>query len=95
MVWSRATLTIVNVREGSSVIRQFVTSSFVALQPPLPTMFNGSLRAESSNSIYSTVYVKVRQVCLETIYRGRDVAVVTSWIYGKSVVFKQWMSSGA
>ena len=76
LVWSRATLTIVNVREGSSVIRQFVTSSFVALQPPLPTMFNGSLRAESSNSIYSTVYVKVRQVYLETTYRGRDVVAV-------------------
>ena len=39
-------------------------------------MFNGGLRAESSNIIYSTVYVKVRQVWLETIYRGRDVVAV-------------------
>ena len=76
MVWSRATMTIENIREGSSVIRQFVALSFVALRPPLPAMFNGSLQAESSNSIYSTVYVKVRQVCLETIYRGRDVVAV-------------------
>ena len=33
-------------------------------------------RAESSNSIYSTVYVKIRQVCLEKIYRGRNVVAV-------------------
>ena len=76
MVWSHATMTIENIREGSSVIRQFVALSFVALRPPLPAMFNGSLRAESLNSIYSTVYVKVRQVCLEAIYRGRDVVAV-------------------
>ena len=76
LVWSRATMTIENIREGSSVIRQFVALSFVALRPPLPAMFNGSLRAESSNSIYSTVYVKVRRVCLETIYCGRDVVAV-------------------
>ena len=75
-VWSLATLTIVNIREGPSVTRQFVTLSFVALRLPLPTMFNGSLRAESSNSIYSTIYVKVRQVCLKAIYRGRDVVTV-------------------
>ena len=50
--------------------------SFVVLRPPLPAMFNGSLRTESSNSIHSTVYVKVRQVYLETIYRGRDVVAV-------------------
>ena len=69
LVWSRATMTIQNIREGSSVIRQFVVLSFVTLRPSLPAMFNGSLQTESSNSIYSTVYVKVRQVCLETIYR--------------------------
>ena len=76
LVWSRATMTIENIREGSSVIRQFVALSFVALRPPLPAMFNGSLRAESSNGIYSTVYAMVRQVCLETTYRGRDVVAV-------------------
>ena len=69
-------MTIENIREGSSVIKQFVALSFVALRPPLPAMFNGSLRTESSNSVYSTVYVKVRQVYLETIYRGRDVVAV-------------------
>ena len=31
LVWSRATVTIENIREGSSVIRQFVALSFVAL----------------------------------------------------------------
>ena len=69
-------MTIENIREGSSVIRQFVALSFVALRPPLHAMFNGNLRTESSNSIYSTVYVKVRQVYLETIYRGRNVVAV-------------------
>ena len=70
-------MTIENIREGSSVIRQFVALSFVVLRPPLPAIFNGSLQTESSNSIYSTIYVKVRQVYLETIYRGcDDVAVV-------------------
>ena len=36
LVWSRATMTIENIREGSSVIRQFAALSFVALRPPLP-----------------------------------------------------------
>ena len=31
LVWSRATVAIENIREGSSVIRQFVALSFVAL----------------------------------------------------------------
>ena len=35
LVWSRATLTIENIREGSSVIRQFVALTFVALRPTL------------------------------------------------------------
>ena len=76
LVWSRATMTIENIRERSSVIRQFVTLSFVVLRPPLPAVFNGSLQAESSKRIYSTVHVKVRQVCLETIYCGCDVAAI-------------------
>ena len=75
-VWSRATLKIENIRKGSSVIRQFVALSFVRLRPPLPAMFNSSLWGESWNGIYSTVYVKVWQVCLETIYHGRDVVAV-------------------
>ena len=29
LVWSRATMTLENIREGSSVIRQFVALSFV------------------------------------------------------------------
>ena len=75
-VWSCATLTIENIREGSSVIRQFVALSFVALSLPLHAMFNSSLRAEISNNVYADVYLKVRQVFLETIYRCCDVAVV-------------------
>ena len=31
LLWSRATVTIENIREGSSVIRQFVALRFVAL----------------------------------------------------------------
>ena len=34
--WSWATLTIENIREGSSAIRQFVALSFVALRPLFP-----------------------------------------------------------
>ena len=103
LVWSHATLTIENTREGSSVIRQFVALSFVVLWPPLTTMFNNSLWAEILNSIYSGIYLKVRKVRLETICRGRDVVVVmlwswccgrrTHWIYGKSVMFQLWTSS--
>ena len=76
LFWSRATMTIENIREGSSVIRQFVALSFVVLRPPIHGMFNSSLWAESSTSIYSIVYIKVRQVCFETIYRGCDVVAV-------------------
>ena len=39
-------------------------------------MFKSSLRAEILNSVYSDVYLKVRQVFLETINRGRDAVVV-------------------
>ena len=39
-------------------------------------MFNNSLQAEISNSIYSGIYLKVGQICLETSYRGRDVVAV-------------------
>ena len=39
-------------------------------------MFKSSLRAEISNRVYSDVYLKVRQVFLETINRGRDAVVV-------------------
>ena len=35
-----------------------------------------ALRAEISNSIYSDVYLKVRQGCLEIFYLGRDVVDV-------------------
>ena len=86
LVWSRATLTIENIREESSVIRQFVALSFVALWALLTAISGWNF--ESS---YPGVYLKVRQVCLETIYRSRDVvARRTHWIYGKSVIFQQW-----
>ena len=35
-----------------------------------------SLQTEISNIIYSSVYLRLSQVCLETIYRGRDVVAV-------------------
>ena len=35
--------------------------------PPSHAMFKSSLRAEISNSVHSDVYLKVRQVFLETI----------------------------
>ena len=35
-----------------------------------------NLWAEISNSIYSIVYLRFKQLCLEAICRGRDVATV-------------------
>ena len=75
-VWSHATLTIENIREQSSVIRQFITLSFVALWPPFNAIFNSSLWAEISNSIYFDACLKVRQVCVKAIYCGHDVVAV-------------------
>ena len=64
--------------QGGVLCNQAVcrVKSFVVLRPPLPARFNSGIRAESSNSIYFTVYVKVRQVRLETIYCVRDVVAV-------------------
>ena len=77
LAWSHATVTIENIREGSSVIRQFVALIGRAVtSPPSHAIFKRSLRAEISNSVYSDVYLKVRQVFLETINRGRDAVVV-------------------
>ena len=43
-----------------------------------------TLRAEISNSFYSNVYLKVKQVCLEAICPGRDVATVLPSGYMKN-----------
>ena len=51
-------------------------------------MFYSSLQAAVSNSIYSNVNFKVKQVaCLKAIYRGRDVVAVLPTGYGKSMIF--------
>ena len=51
-------------------------------------MFYSSLQAAVTNSIYSNVNLKVKQVvCLEAIYRGRDVVAVLPTGYGKSIIF--------
>ena len=59
-VWSRATLTIENIREGSScnqaicrfeLCRIQSEADSIALCPPLPAMFYSSLQAAISNSI--------------------------------------------
>ena len=51
-------------------------------------MFYSSLQAAVSNSIYSNINFKVKQVvCLEAIYRGRDVAAVLPTGLGKSMIF--------
>ena len=65
------TLTIENTWEGSSVIRQFVALTFVGDRTR-----DSSLWAQISNSIYSSVYLKVRKGCLKIFYLGRDVVVV-------------------
>ena len=57
------------------------------LLPPLPVMFNGSLQAESSNNIYATNYVKVRQVRLETIYHGHDVVAIIPFDFMESLSY--------
>lgn len=36
-------------------------------------MFNSNLQTEISKSIYSNVYLRGKQACLEVIYRGREV----------------------
>ena len=46
----------------------------IALRPPLLVIL--SIWAEISHSIYSNVYLKVKQLCLEAICRDRDVAAV-------------------
>ena len=51
---------------------------------------NSSLRAEISNSVYSDV-LKVRQVFLETINRGRDAVVVVPVGFMES--YELWTSS--
>ena len=51
-------------------------------------IFYSSLQAAVSNSIYSNINFKVKQVvCLEAIYRGRDVAAVLPTGFGKSMIF--------
>ena len=51
-------------------------------------MFYSSLQAAVSNSIYSNINFKVKHVvCLEAIYRGRDVVAVLPTGYGKSMIF--------
>ena len=69
---------IENIREGFSVIINETVCHVecVSLRPPLTAMFNNSLQAEISNSIYSGVYLKVRQVYLETIYCDHDVVAI-------------------
>ena len=74
--WSRATLTIENIREGSCGIRQLVALGFVdriqlsrcAAAPHPRWLLILSFQAENANIIYSNVYLKVKQVCLEAIY---------------------------
>lgn len=51
-------------------------------------MFYSSLQAAISNSIYSNINFKVKQVvCLEAIYHGRDVVAILPTGYGKSMIF--------
>ena len=51
-------------------------------------MFYCSLQAAVSNSVYSNVNLKVKQVvCLEAIYHGQDVDAVLTMGYGKSIIF--------
>ena len=54
-------------------------------------MFKSSLRAEISTSVYSDVYLKVRQVFLEPINRGRDAVVVVPVGFMDS--YELWTSS--
>ena len=82
-------MAIENIREGSSVIRQFVTLSFVALSPPSHAIFKSS---EISNSVYSDIYLKVRQVFLETINFTMVVMLLSSYPLDLWTVI--WTSSG-
>ena len=51
-------------------------------------MFFSSLQFAISNSSYSNINLKPKQVkCLEAIYCGRDVVAVLPTGYGKSMIF--------
>lgn len=51
-------------------------------------MFFSSLQFAISNSSYSNINLKAKQVkCLEAIYLGRDVVAVLPTGYGKSMIF--------
>ena len=87
--WSRATLTIENIREGSSVIRQLVALGFVdriqlsrcAAAPHPRWLLILSLQAENANIIYSNVYLMVKQVCREAIYRDHFMLLPSYPLY--------------
>ena len=84
--WSRSTLTIENIREGSSVIRQLIALSFAfhvsrcaATDITRDGYSNNSF--EISNSIYSNVYLRVKQVYLKAIYHDHLMLLLSYPLY--------------
>ena len=103
--WSRATLTIEGIKESSDAT-QFVALSFLEFKATHYDCHYPRCLKAISNSIYSNVYLKIRQVCLEAIYRSRDVVAVLptgymerqSCLSSSSVVPQEnqlWTSSNA
>ena len=83
LVWSRATVTIENIREGSSVIRQFVALSFVAL----------SRHRHHTRYLKEVFGLKFRKVSIRTFIQRLGKSFLrqprlwcccrrTRWIYG-------------
>ena len=89
LVWSRATLTIENIREGSSVIRQFVALSFVACDRHYPRCLTIAFGLTEFRIVCIPAFIeRVWQVCLETVCRGGDnVAVVPTGFMESHIYF--------
>ena len=96
LVWSRATLTIDSIREGSPVIRQFVALSFVVLRPPLTPMLTIAVGLKFRIvSIPASIQRSGKSVSRQFAVVVMLLPVRTHWIYAKSVIFQLWTSSGA
>ena len=103
--WSRATLTIENIREGSSVIRQLVALGFVEFKVtccatrmccdrhfyPRWLIILG-LQTAISNSIYSKLSKCVARQFTVIVW---CCCRLTRCIYGKSVILQLWTSTSA
>ena len=74
---------IENIRDASSLI----TLNFVRFKASHYDWHYPQCLKTISNSIYSNVYLKIKQVCLEAIYRGCDIVAVLPTGYTESQLY--------